>query len=90
MIQQYSLAEKAANGILDCIRQSFASSWLGRPHLQHCVQFRAPQYKKDTNVVENVRQRVTEMKGMEHPLLCGKSDTELGMFSLKKRKLREI
>lgn len=27
---------------------------------------------------------------MEHPLLCGKPDTELGLFSLRKQKLREI
>lgn len=81
MIQQCVFAVKVANGILDCIRLSFASSWLGRPHLEHCIQFQAPQYKKDTSIMENVQQRATEMKGMEQ---CGESDTELGLFSLKK------
>ncbi|KAK4829773.1 hypothetical protein QYF61_006572 [Mycteria americana] len=94
MNQQCALAETKANGILGFMRQNIASrlrevilllySALVRPHLGCWVQFWAPQYKRDMDILERVQQRATKTtRGLDH-LTYEERLRELGLEGVKR------
>ncbi|KAK4818578.1 hypothetical protein QYF61_015378 [Mycteria americana] len=96
--QQRALAAKRANRVLGCVKHSIISRSkevvvllslaLVWPHLECCVLFWGPQFKKEVQVLECVQRRATELgKGLEG-MSCEERLRTLGLSSLEKRRLR--
>jgi len=94
----FALATKRTKRILGCIKHSI-TRWskeviiplhpvLVQPHLKHCVNFWAPQFKQDVKVLEYLQRKATKLvkrlEGMSYEGWLRTWD----LYSLETRRLR--
>ena len=85
------------NRVLGCIQRRIIYKYkevvltlyrnLVRPHLQYCVQFWSPQFRKDINAREKVQQRVIRLILGLSRLSYEERLKETGLYSLERRQL---
>ena len=87
-----------ANAVLGCINTATVSKFwkvlvplysaLVRPHLEFCVQFWTPHFKKDAVKLEQVQRRATKMIQRLETKPYEERLEEVDMFSLEKIRLK--
>ena len=58
------------------------------PHLEYCIQFRSPYYKKNINKLESIQRRITKMISKLRNKSYEERLKELNLYGLFKRRLR--
>ena len=61
---------------------------LVRPHLEYCVHFCLPHYRKDVEALKRVQRRITRMLPGLESMDYDQRLRELGLYSLERRRMR--